>query len=425
MDTFDDDVFVTSPEADRPGTAGAADAPWLDNDGPSRLFTAPSAMEGGSTWGSTVNDSRRSKTRNRGHHTSKLSKDGRCLSAPLLPAAASPQTSTWYTASTTSGGGSINGHSLWKPLGSSWRDWGSDEFGVPLRKNVDDGSAFVDGCIPHWGKNGNMRKINTLEHELGFAYYRTKRHMTHPHRKEVGDPRLPLSNVIVEMRNGRDKEFQFWRDLRPPFSVLEARKLPDAPGSGQHPDGDLHAVTFECAIDYHGERLWNTKSDAGTFDNRVHSTAMIRIPDGFPRKRPISISSWGSPALNWSPAHEVDDDGNPLRPVTIDPSKWMPISDEIKQRADLPRFAACRAATKRCDTRRNVEMKPLQKLLLGPHSDLSKLATRDPNWIGKSPRSRKAAALRLLDETDDPLKKVKPRRHCIFTAAAGFVQYAG
>jgi hypothetical protein len=206
--------------------------------------------------------------------------------------------------------------------------------------------------------------------------------------------------------------------------IIEVRKLADV--SGNHPEGDIHEVVFQCAIDHQHERLWNTKSDNGTFDNRVHSTAMVRIPDGFPRKRPINILSWGKPALNWSPAAEMDDDGNPLRPVFQDPSKWMPISEELRQRADLPRFAGCREAARRATSLRSHETKPLQKLLLGPHASLAKLAACDHNLVGMTPKSREAAALRLLeDQGSFPPKKVKPRQHRIFTAAAGFVRYAG
>jgi hypothetical protein len=39
-------------------------------------------------------------------------------------------------------------------------------------------------------------------------------------------------------------------------------------------------VTVQCPIDFKGERLWNTKSVNGTFDNLVHTVAMVRIPDG-------------------------------------------------------------------------------------------------------------------------------------------------
>jgi len=319
----------------------------------------------------------------------------------------------------------MNGRSLWKPLGSSWRDWDSDEFG-PLRKNADDASAFIDGCIPHWAKGTSMRKNNNIAHQFNFAYYRMKRHSTHPERKKVGDPALPPQNVVGPMRSGKNNQFQFWRDLRPPFSIIEVRRVADEPHAGAHPDGDLHEVVYECGIDYTCERLWNTKSVSGTFDNRVHSTAQVRIPDCFPKERPISILSWGEPKLNWSPADDSDNDGNLLRPLTIDPSKWMPIADELQQRADLPRFAGCRAATKRADSRRGIQVKPLQKLLLGPHTSLAKLAACDQTLTNASPAAMEAAAMKHLEETGTfPPKKIRPRQHCIFTAAAGFVKYAG
>lgn len=268
-----------------------------------------------------------------------------------------------------------------------------------------------------------MRKNNALEHELSFAYLRMKRHMTHPHRKEVGDPTLPPENVVVEMRSGRNKHFLFWRDLRPPFFVLDVLRVPDTGASVGHPEGDLHEVTYECAIDYHGERLWKTKSDNSTFDNKVHGKAMVRIPDGWPRRRPIIILSWGTPALNWSPSDEVDNEGNSVRPKTLDPKFWMPIADELGQRPDLPRFGKCRDAMRRADSRRGTQTKPLQKLLLGPHAGLAKMAkTQDLN--GMSPTSRAAAAARLLDAPFPPIT-AKPRQHCIYTAAAGFVRYAG
>lgn len=354
-------------------------------------------------------DSRKDKTR-RGMSSSKLSKDGRCLSAPLLPASQSTHTSTWYTASTMTGGTSSN-RSLWKPLAGSWRNWDSDEFG-PVRKNVDEGRAFLDGCIPHYGKGNSVRKNHSLEHELAYAYYRTRRHLLHPHRKEVGDPTLPQDNVVAQMRSGLDKQFFFWRDLRPPFTVVEVTRMPSAP-TGQHPDGDVHEVIYECAIDYHGEHLWNTKSNNGTFDNKIHGVALVRIPDGYPRKRPISLLNWGTPMLNWDPSMDVDNDGNPLRPVRIDPMKWMSIADELQVRADHPRFAETRSCINKVDRLHGfTQAKPLQKLLMRPNTSLSQLA--------------KKAELEYQTATDDfPLKQVKPRTHRIFTAAAGFVKYAG
>jgi len=316
--------------------------------------------------------------------------------------------------------------SLWKPLASSWRDWDSNEFG-PVRKNVDDGSVFRDGCIPHWGKGANIRKRKELEHELTFAYYRTRRHMLHPHRKEVGDPTLPAMDVVVEMRNGLDKQFQFWRDLRPPFTITEVRRLGEEQHDvARHPDGDLYEVTIDCSIDYQGERLWNTKSVNGTFDNKVHTVAMLRIPDRYPKQRPIAIVNWGNPHMNWSPTDDRDEDGNPLRPVLIDPSKWMPISDELQQRADLPRFARCREATRRADSKHGIQTKPLQRLLLGshPHS-LTKLAAVGVDHRNLSASERRASAHRLMEETGELPKKVKVKERKLFTACGGFVRYAG
>ena len=40
-------------------------------------------------------------------------------------------------------------------------------------------------------------------------------------------------------------------------------------------------VVYECGIDFRHERMWNEKSDAGTFNNKIHSTAKVRIPDGY------------------------------------------------------------------------------------------------------------------------------------------------
>lgn len=335
-----------------------------------------------------------------------------CRTAPLLGASHSPLTSTWHSASR---GSSVcpGSRSLWKPLGSTWRDWQADQFGQTLRTNSDDGSAFVHGCVPHWGRDGNMRTHSVLCHELSWAYYRMSRHSSHPQRKEVGDPHLPQADVVEAMRHGRENRFNFWRDLRPPFEVIEVKRLSHEPGAGNHPEGDLFEVVFQCGIDYVSERLWGQKSDAGTFNNKAVSSAKVRIPNGFPNKRPITIVSWGQPTLNWTPQHDKDDDGNLVKPISVNPDKWMPIADELHQRADHPRFAHCREATKRAKSNRPLQVDKQQKLLLGPHSNsLSRL--------GKLEHKSGEEEVIL-----GGAKKVKPRSHCIFTAAAGFVRYAG
>ncbi|CAE8683140.1 unnamed protein product, partial [Polarella glacialis] len=135
----------------------------------------------------------------------------------------------------------------------------------------------------------------------------------HPQRDEVGTP-LPRKDVPERMRSGKNNTFQFWRDLRVPFAVLDARRsdagsqLQDGGGTKAHPDGDLYLVTYECQIEYFGERLWGLKSDGGSFNNRVHGVAKVRLPLGFPETRPLIIESWGRPVVNWT---AMDDRNNP------------------------------------------------------------------------------------------------------------------
>jgi hypothetical protein len=112
----------------------------------------------------------------------------------------------------------------------------------------------------------------------------------------------------------------------------------------------------------------------------------------------------------------VDEEGNEMEPQIVDPSKWMPISDELQQRADHPRFARCREAIRRAKSKREFQVDPLQKLLLGPHASLPRLAKLQEACKDEDDPSSSSGA---------SMKKPKPRSHCIFTAAAGFVRYAG
>lgn len=74
---------------------------------------------------------------------SRRSKMGDSRSAPLLPAANSTHSSTWYSASDASSRTlSAQGPPLWSALAGTWRQRSTDEFGVSVRKNADDGSAF-------------------------------------------------------------------------------------------------------------------------------------------------------------------------------------------------------------------------------------------------------------------------------------------
>jgi hypothetical protein len=286
---------------------------------------------------------------------------------------------------------------------------------------VDEAHAFVDGCVPNWNKN-NTRKKKGLEHELTWAYYRMRRHAHHPERKEVGDPAMPKDCVVEAMRYGTANQFQFWRDLRPPFHVTAIRRDVDEPEAGHHPDGDLFCVTYSCGIDYCGERLWNKKSVNGTFDNMIHGIATMRIPEGFP-SRPLIVVSWGRPSLIWSQEEKFDEHGTPIQQDYVDPDKWMPISDELGLRADMSRFAACRASTRKANCHRPVQVAPIQSLLLGPHPSLPRLAATHQK---EQARQMSASPVNASDgEAGTPSPIRKKRQHRIYTAAAGFVRYAG
>merc|ERR1712187_559954 len=171
-----------------------------------------------------------------------------------------------------------------------------------------------------------------------------------------------------------------------------------------HPDGELYKVTYQCGIEYAMERIANGGAN-GTFSNKVTGVAHIRIHDAFPRKRPMHIISWGQPQLNWDPG-EDEEDGNA---GGVDPAKWMPIGNAIGKRPDDPSMAACRTATqeltkKLTKARRNVEVPEIQKLLLGPHASLPRLAQVERAAHSSPPATGPAEGVASQQQ------KVKPKR---------------
>lgn len=332
----------------------------------------------------------------------------------------SPHKASWHDRTSPSNSRmSTASRSLWSPLGSTWRDRENDEHGSPLKRNADDLSAFVDGCVPNWSRCHHVRKAHMLEHHLTWAWYRMKRHDQHPGRTSVGDPYLPLDCVVEPMRSGSGNRFSFWRDLKPPFSVNAVKRCPkELEDMTKHPDGDLYFVSYNCAIDYVSERLWGENTDAGTFDKKISGIAKIRIPEGFPTRNRdlVLVEDWGRPRLNGVLSDMVDGDGSPMTEKYVDPDKWMPISEFLELRPGMPRFAACREAThqahRREDKRKEGDVLPMQKMLLGVHATLPKLAA-SANASCESTNVASGAS---------PKKK---RQHRIFTSAAGFVSYTG
>lgn len=293
-------------------------------------------------------------------------------------------------------------------MGSTWRDWENDSPN-PIRTNPDNGSSYVNGCVPNWAKNSNIRMKSVLEHELTWAYYRMRLHAFHPLRKEVGDAgSKPLGEE--DMRFGTGIKFDFWRDLKPPFFVTKVIRVDERRTFG-HADGQLHKVLYSCGIDYASERM---SGDVGrsTFDEKIFGMAQVRIPDDFPRKRPLTIVTWGKPSLKEMPTEDSE------TPEFVPPEQWMPIASELGLRAQDPRFAKCREAAKRASLKANkgVEVPPLQRLLLGPHASLPRLAQCDTSpGLGDT----------IGTMGSDEMPKRKKRQHRVWTSAAGFVKYEG
>lgn len=343
---------------------------------------------------------------------------GRIQSAPLLHATSSPSLANWYTKDCPG-----SGVRAWKPLASAYRD--VDEVRNAAVKDSLDKRDFIDGTVPNWSKDSVMRMKGMLEHLISWTYYHIQRDEDHPQRKEVGEF-LDPKNLPVALRSGAAR-FRFWRDLRPPFQVVQVTRSSDALGKWRdvdqqdtklHPDGELFYVTYVCPLAHHVERAWNLKSDAGTFDNKVHGIASVRIPLDYPEKSRCIITSWGSPVVNWNP----NDDKDPVveHPSAVDPMHWMPIADELQERPTIKRFAACRQetriASRRADEKRKrgIEVPEMTRVLLSSNPSLPRLA---------------AAEQRLVDAANKPGSssptKRQLRKHCVFTSSSGFVHYAG
>eukprot|EP00435_Cladocopium_sp_Y103_P018691 s3751_g4.t1 len=216
--------------------------------------------------------------------------------------------------------------------------------------------------------------------------------MTYEKRWDEGEERAD-ENVPVALRSGAAR-FRFWRDLKPPFQVVQVTRSSDALGKWRdvdaeatrpHPDGELFYVTYECALAHHVERAWGLKTEAGTFDNRVHGVATVRIPLDYPDKSRCIITSWGNPVVNWNP----NDDKDPIveTPTAIDPMMWMPIADELQQRPSIKKFAACRQetriASRRADEKRKrgIEVPEMTRILLSSNPSLPRLAAAEQRCV--------------------------------------------
>jgi len=291
--------------------------------------------------------------------------------------------------------------------------------------------------VPHWGKEVGIRVKGLLEHELTWAYYRMRRHEKHPQRKAVGEF-LARDALNEKMRFGVGSQFQFWRDLRPPFTVLQTSRVDNGHedlGSEQlaaacHPDGELYDIQYECAIEYFAEHLMGISSDAGTHNNKVRGIAQVRIPNAFPQKRPLHILSWGQPTLN--PPDDMGKEGGKKKSAS--PETSLPIAVELGISPQSDRMQrcikACKEASGRMEKRKlQVKVPELQRLLLGPHASLPRLAKMEADKAALAEGPKDGGEMTGLASTGSIGGTVadaqRVRRHRIFTPAVGFVSYNG
>eukprot|EP00933_Yihiella_yeosuensis_P067393 TRINITY_DN7217_c1_g1_i1.p1 TRINITY_DN7217_c1_g1~~TRINITY_DN7217_c1_g1_i1.p1 ORF type:complete len:412 (-),score=64.95 TRINITY_DN7217_c1_g1_i1:251-1486(-) len=350
----------------------------------------------------------------------------------------SNSSSTWYTSPSWA---SSPPKKLWNTLGSTFRDWQADLHASGESSSGDHAhTRFLHGCVPNWQKMATVRLKQLIEHELAWAYYRMRRHADHPQREEVGD-QLNQNAVIGAMRSGKNNSFQFWRDLRPPFSCIEVKRAQKDPevidgGGRPHPDGELYYVTYECPIEYTCERMWGLKSDGGTFNNKIHGVAQVRLPATFPEHRRMRVVGWGRPALNWSPKDMIVEEDEEDLPRAVDPAVWMSIATELGVRPDMKKLASCRKLTREASwkahaqNKRGPEVPEMQKILLGPHASLPRLAAAEQRRINAAPTASALHQIRggyqkpAFEGASSPMSK-KKRQHTIYTASSGFVTYVG
>lgn len=286
---------------------------------------------------------------------------------------------------------------------------------------------YTSGCLPHWGKEGHVRVRGVVEHELTWAYYRMRRHEKHPLRQAVGEF-LPQDALAEKMRFGLGSQFQFWRDLRPPFTVSQVQRvdnginmlvsIQDASG---HPDGELYFITYECPIEYSAERLMDVNSEAGTFNNKIHGVAQVRIPNNYPQRRPVYIVSWGQPTLI--------PPGPDQHQLSAPEVGMLPLATELGVNPTSDRMTSCIKACRDVqhrmdDKRKQVKVPELQRLLLGPHASLPRLAKMEETWAMEQSNTDNGKGARPASTSLHGLA-TRVRSHRLFTPAVGFVSYNG
>lgn len=326
-------------------------------------------------------------------------------SAPMLPVLQSPLNTSFYTKSsshrgsdsmqTASSFGSSRVGSR-PPLGGAWRE---QERGGELRSNIDEGKEFIQGCIPNWSSENNIRSSAAVEHKLTWAYY---------HMRGM---RTSLGQTEQTTSSKKNGQFNFWRDLRPPFRVKRIQREVD----DGHADGPLFNITYCCPLDYVTERKWGHRTAEGSFENLVHGVAEVRIPKDFPQiSKHVIVLSWGKPEIKFGSKPKLDD--KEAQAVTVDPKKWSPIAAEFHMRSNCTRLAKIRESLHETNLKMAVQgnqmkqMRPWQKALLKPSATLSDFVKAE-----KEMQEAKDA-----EGTESPKRELRMRTACV-----GFVDIHG
>lgn len=290
----------------------------------------------------------------------------------------------------------------WTPLADGWRSRMSTSSG-PVRLNADDAKCFMDGCVPDWSKDAKFRMLDCLAHEMSWIYYDLRRHKDHPTRKAVGEHGKNGEIMPGYRASSVANSFNFWRDCRPPFQVMDlclAEGL-EASSSRLHRDGQLYVATYKCGLDYQSEHSWNDTNStaAGVYDNYVTGMATVRVPPGYPRSsrgRRLIVESWGKPRMGWPSSGTYLQTLKDFLPASVADG----VAEQIDKRPSVQIHGG------------------------GGHMFAKEQAIRKANGL-RAKEQLKQRPKSSAEERAGTAVCVKPRSFTLRTAAAGFVRFAG
>lgn len=133
-----------------------------------------------------------------------------------------------------------------------------------------------------------FRTTACLSKDLSKNWYKQCNRESHPARMSLKQPTRDA--VCEELRNGN---FDFWRDLRPPFSITKVQKDTESSTCTDH----YYHVSYVTPLDYKSERAVFRGKNSSTFDNVMNATAYVRLPPRYHGGRGFRVINWGEPIL--------------------------------------------------------------------------------------------------------------------------------